>query len=39
MQRLREYSVRLAFPGHGPILDNTAFHNIIENYLHEKGEA
>jgi glyoxylase-like metal-dependent hydrolase (beta-lactamase superfamily II) len=39
MQRLREYSVRVAFPGHGPILHNTAFHNIIENYLHDKGEV
>lgn len=33
MRRLRQFPVRAAFPGHGPILDGADFRTVIDKYL------
>jgi len=38
MKRLRKLPVKLALPGHGPLLDNVQFETVIDGYLALKGE-
>ena len=38
MRRLRALPVRLAYPGHGPVLDGVRFRAIIDSYLARRGE-
>ncbi|HEV7302316.1 MAG TPA: MBL fold metallo-hydrolase [Tepidisphaeraceae bacterium] len=33
MQRLRELPVRVAYPGHGPVLEEAAFFGIVDGYI------
>lgn len=37
MRRLREFPVRVAFPGHGPVLDGVRFHAVIDQYLSSRS--
>jgi glyoxylase-like metal-dependent hydrolase (beta-lactamase superfamily II) len=33
LRRLRDHPVRTAYPGHGPVLDGSAFRAVIDDYL------
>lgn len=39
MRRLRDLPVRIAYPGHGPVLSGGQFRKVIDDYLQRKGAA